>query len=78
MAMITVIACVHSGYITVTMTATATAIVQTTLTLRTTVTTVASSRESTLVMIVVWHVKYRAASESIIGRSHQRVTDIIM
>ena len=46
MAMITVIACVHSGYITVTMTATATAIVQTTLTLTTTVTTVASSSAS--------------------------------
>ena len=45
-AMITVIACVHSGYITVTMTATATAIVQTTLTLTTTVTTVASSSAS--------------------------------
>ena len=27
--------------------------------------------KSTLVMIVVWHVKYKAASESIIGRSHQ-------
>ena len=45
-AMTTVIACVHSGYITVTMTATATAIVQTTLTLTTTVTTVASSSAS--------------------------------
>ena len=44
--MITVIACVHSGYITVTMTATATAIVQTTLTLTTTMTTVASSSAS--------------------------------
>ena len=45
-AMITVIACVHSGYITVTMTATATAIVQTTLTLTTTLTTLASSSAS--------------------------------
>ena len=45
-AMTTVIACVHSGYITVTMTATATAIVQTTLTLTTTMTTVASSSAS--------------------------------
>ena len=45
-AVTTVIACVHSGYITVTMTATATAIVQTTLTLTTTVTTVASSSAS--------------------------------
>ena len=27
--------------------------------------------KSTLVMMVVWHVKYKAASESIIGRSHQ-------
>ena len=34
--------------------------------------------KATLVMIAVWHVKYRAASESIIGISHQRVTDIIM
>ena len=45
-AMTTVIACVHSGYITVTMTATARAIVQTTLTLTTTMTTVASSSAS--------------------------------
>ena len=44
--MTTVIACVHSAYITVTMTATATAIVQTTLTLTTTMTTVASSSAS--------------------------------
>ena len=46
MAMTIVIACVHSGYITVTMTATVTAIVQSTLTLTTTMTTVASSSAS--------------------------------
>ena len=45
-AMITVIACVHSGYITVTMTATATAIVQTALPLTTTVTTVETAAQA--------------------------------
>ena len=71
-------ACDHSRYITVTMTAIATAVVQTTLTLRTTKTTVASSSASRCnsstaaqpLKHVLWHHAHACYSITIRGKKH--------